>query len=338
VTDSKPSIPILFFADEIPRGPSLRLAVPDFSELRGRAPDRGRLCQLRREDLDRVPDLRVVDAGQLSHRPRHVFERERIPGRKAILCGAEPLPESPGVRELELVKLRGADARPRGFLFGRATDASGHIEGIHNQVGSRASLLIDEAKTVDESVLDTFDRCTTDFRLFMSSTGNASGGFYQIMTAKSHLWKTFWVRSSDCPHVDSALIQADRENLKDSVFAIKHDARFLYDADDSMISLEHVRAVIDKPPSIVHGKTSAFCDFAGAGDESVLALCQGNDTRIVERWRHRDTMHSVGKFLNWFRKLGLQGWMIGGDEGYGHQLMDRMAEQDFHLHRVNNGS
>jgi hypothetical protein len=30
--------------------------------------------------------------------------------------------------------------------------------------------------------------------------------------------------------------------------------------------------------------------------------------------------------------------MIGGDEGYGHQLMDRMAEQDFHLHRVNNGS
>jgi phage terminase large subunit len=49
-------------------------------------------------------------------------------------------------------------------------------------------------------------------------------------------------------------------------------------------------------------------------------------------------MHSVGKFLNWFRKLRLHGWRIGGDEGYGHQLMDRMAEQDYHLHRVNNGS
>jgi phage terminase large subunit len=138
--------------------------------------------------------------------------------------------------------------------------------------------------------------------------------------------------------VDPALIAADRENLKDSVFAIKHDARFLYDAGDSMISLEHVRAVIDKPPSIVHGKTSAFCDFAGAGDESVLAICEGNCTRVVDAWRHRDTMHSVGKFLNWFRKLRLQGWQIGGDEGYGHQLMDRMAEQDFHPHRVNNGS
>jgi phage terminase large subunit len=225
-----------------------------------------------------------------------------------------------------------------GFLFGRATDTGGNIEGIHDQVGSPASLLIDEAKTVDEDVLDTFSRCTTSFRLFMSSTGNASGGFYRIMTADAHLWKTFTVTSSMCAHVDKALIEADRENLKDSVFAIKHDARFLYDAGDSMISLEHVRAVIDKPPSIVHGKTSAFCDFAGAGDESVLALCVGNDTRIVDAWRHHDTMHSVGKFLNWFRKLRLQGWDIGGDEGYGHQLMDRMAEQDFHLQRVNNGA
>jgi hypothetical protein len=36
--------------------------------------------------------------------------------------------------------------------------------------------------------------------------------------------------------------------------------------------------------------------------------------------------------------IPILGWQIGGDEGYGHQLMDRMAEQDFHLRRVNNGS
>ena len=70
----------------------------------------------------------------------------------------------------------------------------------------------------------------------------------------------------------------------------------------------------------------------------MLAICEGNCTRIVDAWRHRDTLHSVGKFLNWFLKLGLQGWQIGGDEGYGHQLMDRMAEQDFYLQRANNGA
>jgi phage terminase large subunit len=58
----------------------------------------------------------------------------------------------------------------------------------------------------------------------------------------------------------------------------------------------------------------------------------------MDAWRHRDTMHSVGKFSDRFRKLRLKGWQIGGNEGYGHQLMDRMAEQGFHLRRVNNGS
>jgi hypothetical protein len=51
-----------------------------------------------------------------------------------------------------------------------------------------------------------------------------------------------------------------------------------------------------------------------------------------------DTSGSVGKFIALFRKLGLNRHQIGGDEGYGHQLMDRMAEQGYYLRRVNNGN
>jgi hypothetical protein len=134
-----------------------------------------------------------------------------------------------------------------GFLFGRATDTGGNIEGLHDQPDSPAGLLVDEAKSIRPEVLDALSRCHTTFRLFMSSTGPAFGEFYQIMTAKAHLWRTFSVPSSMCPHVDPAGIEADRQNLKASVFAIKHDARFLYDAGDSMISLDHVRAVVDSP-------------------------------------------------------------------------------------------
>src|SRR5258708_40295010 len=105
-----------------------------------------------------------------------------------------------------------------------------------------------------------------------------------------------------------------------------------------MISLDHVRALIDNPPQHVPGRPAAFCDFAGPGDESVLALCDGNRAEIVDAWRSKDTMHSVGKFLTLFRKLNLQSYQVGGDEGYGHQLMDRMQEQGFYLHRFNNGS
>jgi hypothetical protein len=224
-----------------------------------------------------------------------------------------------------------------GFMFGRSSDVAGFIEGIHDQQGSPAGLLIDEAKSIRDDILDTLERCHTTFRLFMSSTGQASGGFYRIMTARAHLWKTFRVPSSDCPHVDPAEIEADRQNLKDSVFRIKHGAEWLTDAGDSMISLEHVRALIENPPEHISGRPVAFCDFAGPGDETVLALCNGNRAEIVDAWRSKDTMHSVGKFLAHFWRLKLQGYDIGGDEGYGHQLMDRMAEERFHLQRFNNG-
>jgi phage terminase large subunit len=227
-----------------------------------------------------------------------------------------------------------------GFLFGRATDTGGNIEGLHDQPDSPAGLLVDEAKSIRPEVLDALDRCHTSFRLYASSTGAAFGGFYKICTAQAHLWKVFRVKSSDCPHISAALIEADRQNLKDSVFKIKHDCQWLFDAGDSMISLDHVRALIDNPPAFVPGPTTAFCDFAGPGDESVLSVCEGNRVTIEDPWcwRSRDTMHSVGKFLTLFRKLNLQGWQIGGDEGYGHQLMDRMAEEGFHLKRINNGS
>jgi hypothetical protein len=225
-----------------------------------------------------------------------------------------------------------------GFLFGRATDTGGNIEGLHDQSDSPAGLLVDEAKSIRPEVLDALSRCHTTFRLFMSSTGPAFGGFYEIMTAKAHLWRTFRVKSSDCPHVSRDLIEADRENLKASVFAIKHDCQFLYDSGDSMISLEHVRALLANPPAFAPGPVAGFCDFAGAGAESALATCCGNKAEIVDAWRSRDTMHSVGKFLTHFRRLGLNGHQIAGDEGYGHQLMDRMQEEGFYLQRINNGS
>jgi len=228
--------------------------------------------------------------------------------------------------------------RVGGFLFGRASDVSGYIEGIHDQYGSPAGLLIDEAKSIRDEVLDTLSRCHVTFRLYASSTGPASGGFYRICTAQTHLWRTFRVPSIECRHVSKAEIEADRENLKDSVFRIKHGAEWLYDAGDSMISLEHVRTLFADPPAYVPGRVSAFCDFAGPRDESVLAICEGNSVRIVDAWRHRDTMHSVGKFISHFRRLGLKGYQIGGDEGYGHQLMDRMAEEGYYLKRVNNGA
>ena len=97
-----------------------------------------------------------------------------------------------------------------GFLFGRATDTSGNIEGLHDQPESPAAIPVDEAKSIHDEVLDALERCHTSYRLFMSSTGAAFGEFYRICTAKAHLWKVFRIPSTLCPHVDPPQLKTRR--------------------------------------------------------------------------------------------------------------------------------
>jgi hypothetical protein len=81
----------------------------------------------------------------------------------------------------------------------------------------------------------------------------------------------------------------------------------------------------------------APCCSTGGGDYNALALCERNVMWIEDDWREKDTMATGGRFIGHFRRLGLQGWQIGGDQGFGGALMDRLAEQGYHLKRVRNG-
>jgi hypothetical protein len=88
---------------------------------------------------------------------------------------------------------------------------------------------------------------------------------------------------------------------------------------------------------IVSGPVCAFCDFAGGSDYNAFAVCDGNIVWIEDDWREKDTMATVGRFISLFKKMGLSGYQIGGDQGFGGALMDRLAEHGYHLKRVRNG-
>jgi phage terminase large subunit len=214
------------------------------------------------------------------------------------------------------------------------------LSNYHSRPDSPVAILVDEAKSVDEDIFEALSRRTATYRLYASSAGAAFGYFYSLFTSRSPYWRTYRIRSTDCPHIPQSQIDADRvaDGEHSATFKIKHLSEFLFDAGDSVISLEHVRNLLDSPPQWIPGPKAAFCDFAGSGDESALALVEGNRVSIVDHWRARDTMSSVGRFISWFRKLGLSGWMVGGDQGFGYQLMDRMAEQGYQLRRFNNGA
>jgi hypothetical protein len=70
-------------------------------------------------------------------------------------------------------------------------------------MGSPASLLVDEAKTIADDVMDALSRWTTTFRLFASSTDRADGEFYRIYTDTGHRRETFRVTSADCAHIST---------------------------------------------------------------------------------------------------------------------------------------
>ena len=90
----------------------------------------------------------------------------------------EALPLSAGVRWLGLVRNCRSKRPSGGFLFGRSTDTGGHIEGLHDQVGSLAGLLVDECKSIRPEVRSTHSTMRTSFRSYASSNCAAFGGFY----------------------------------------------------------------------------------------------------------------------------------------------------------------
>jgi hypothetical protein len=161
-----------------------------------------------------------------------------------------------------------------GYITGRSTDTSGNIEGYHARPDSPVAILVDEAKSVSEEIFEALSRCTATFRLYASSTGPAFGHFHSLFTSSSAYWRTYRIRSTDCPHIPHSQIDADREadGEHSSTFRIKHLSEFLYDSGESVISLEHVRALLDGPPAFEPGPVGAFADFSAGGDESVFSI------------------------------------------------------------------
>jgi len=150
-----------------------------------------------------------------------------------------------------------------GYITGRSTDTSGNIEGYHARPDSPVAILVDEAKSVSEEIFEALSRCTATFRLYASSTGPAFGYFHSLFTSRSAYWRTYRIRSTDCPHIPQSQIDADREadGEHSSTFRIKHLSEFLYDSGESVISLEHVRAFARWSSSIRARSGRSLCGF-----------------------------------------------------------------------------
>jgi phage terminase large subunit len=226
--------------------------------------------------------------------------------------------------------------------IGFSTTDPGKFEGWHRQGPSENLLMIvDEAKTVGDSVYEAIERCQPSRLLVMSSPGGPQGAFYRAFTKEAHLWKTHSVTSYDCPHIPESWIEQQFEKwgekhplVRSMIFGEFMDLG----SENLVINYNVLQNCFQNPPMERKGGKVAFCDFAAGGDENVLCVRDGNKVEPLVCWKERDTMASVGRFIMEFEKFNLNPENIYGDAGgLGIPMCDALAESGWGINRVNNG-
>ncbi len=239
--------------------------------------------------------------------------------------------------------------------IGFSTNEGGRFEGWHGnkdpfydllQHDGPLMIVLDEGKSIADSIFDAVDRCTYQVLLLLSSCGGASGGFYRSHTSQAKFYThRDQIAASHCPHVDHEKnrILIEKRGLSDPLVRSKVFAEFMGEAAGAVIHRAWVETALLRPPAFAPGERRLFCDFAAGGDENAIGERNGNRARLVAAWRERDTMRACGQFIDWFRKLGITPetcpQIVAGDEGgLGRVIIDRLAEIGWVMQRVNNGA
>jgi hypothetical protein len=226
-----------------------------------------------------------------------------------------------------------------GFLFAFVTDESKRAEGHHARPDSPLLMIVDEAKSVDQSIFEAIDRCTYTVLVLISSPGLKSGRFFDAFSKFRADYKCFEIGLVDCPHVGT-------ERIKDTIetYGENHPitrstlyGEFMAADESTVFAVDYtrLRALIDTPPHprLTH-ELVAFCDFGGGQAENVLAVRRGNKLVQLVAWREHDTVAGVGRFIVEFRKFGLQASQVWCDAGGAGQVMaDMMAAAGWSLNR-----
>jgi len=224
-------------------------------------------------------------------------------------------------------------------IIGFSTDDAGRWEGWHeNSLG----IIVDEAKSVPDPIFESISRCQPSRLLLMSSPGARRGQFYRAFTSERRFFQQMSVTAQDCSHIPQSWIdeQIDKYGEHSPLVRSMVFAEFPEDENDQVtISLTDLERCLSNPPEFEDGEVHAFCDYAGGGDENVLAVRRGNKVEIVKAWRDRNTMGACGEFIRLFRQEGLRPSQISGDgSGLGIPILDRLEEEGWKLRRIKNES
>jgi hypothetical protein len=223
---------------------------------------------------------------------------------------------------------------PNCFYHGFATNEAGRFEGQHGSKEHPLVLLGDEMKTVKDPVFGAIDRCRMPRQhcliVLVSSAGYAGGEFHALNTSKRNTLTHPPVvqKSSDCPHITPEEIAADRAKWGEGhpLVLSMHDAEFMGFVQGAIVQVQALDMLLAEPPPFRPGAKHAYADPAwsesASGDESTLALANGNKITLEMAFREKGIHATAARYAQKFGQLGLNPWEIEMEcDGEGEQII-----------------
>ena len=222
-------------------------------------------------------------------------------------------------------------------ILGFATDSPNRFEGFHGNV----FIILDECKSIDETLFEAVARIQPSRILAMSSPGGTTGKFYKIFSKEQKWWKLHTVTAFDCPHIKQSWVDEQMEMwgkdhplIRSMIFGEFQETS----GEGLVVPWDTLMQCLDSPPNKEGHEVVAACDFAAAGDESVFCMRVGNKITKLIAWREANTMAGCARFALEFEKAGLKPEQIFGDAGgLGLPMCHQLAEMGWPIHQVNLG-
>lgn len=232
-----------------------------------------------------------------------------------------------------------------GYIRPFSTIQPGRAEGHHERLpDSPVMLIVDEAKSVPESIFEALSRCTPTYTVFLSSPGVAAGSFYNSFHSARALYHNTHVTAFDCPHVKPEKIRKAQilygpDYERHPIYRSMILGEFTEGADSMIIPRRLLEEALEHKTPARSGDRFAAVDWAAGGDETVLAERNGNQLRILWRDRERDTVRAAQRVVAECRRRGIEDGDVCGDVcGLGLGIMQAAAHyEDFSFARFSGG-